>query len=88
MDNLSVLWTIGIVSGLGALGSQLPRIGMDLRNRSAHRGAIFGGFVGIVLVILTSEPSIILLIGSIPLVIVSSSWNSLDRYFGSKSLPC
>ncbi len=88
VDNLSVLWTIGIVSGLGALGSQLPRIGMDLRNRSAHRGAIFGGFVGIVLVILTSEPSIILLIGSIPLVIVSSSWNSLDRYFGSKSLPC
>ncbi len=81
---LSVFWTVGIVSGFGALGSQLPRIGIDLRNRSAHRGAIFGGFVGIALVILTSEPNLTILLGSLPLLLVSTSWNSLDRRFGSE----
>ena len=84
-DNLSVLWTIGIVTGFGALGSQLPRIGMDIRNRSAHRGAIFGGFVGIVIVVLISEPNRILLLGCLPIFTVSATWNFLDRYFGSKS---
>jgi|GEM_PF-1972270 len=83
--NLSVLWAIGTVSALGALGSQLPRIGMDLRNRSAHRGALFGGFAGIALLVITSEPDIILLLGCLPLFFVSLSWNYLDRHFGSKS---
>ena len=83
-NNLSVLWTIGIVSGLGALGSQLPRIGMDLRNRSAHRGALFGGFSGVVLVILISESSFTILLGSIPLLLVSITWNSLDQRLGSE----
>ena len=84
VNDTSVLWTVGIVSGLGALGSQLPRIGMDLRNRSAHRGTIFGGFVGIVLVILTSEPSHSILLGSLPLFMASICWNSLDQRFGSE----
>ena len=86
VNNLSVLWTIGIVTGLGALGSQLPRFGMDIRNRSAHRGAIFGGFVGIVIVILISEPSRILLLGCLPIFTVSVTWNFLDRYSGSNSI--
>tara|TARA_E500000331_G_C17244349_1_gene708491 strand:- start:1083 stop:2171 length:1089 start_codon:yes stop_codon:yes gene_type:complete len=83
--NLSVLWAIGTVSVLGALGSQLPRLGMDLRNRSAHRGAMFGGFVGIALLVITSEPSLILLLGCLPLFSASLFWNPIDRHFGLKS---
>ena len=56
---------------------------MDIRNRSAHRGAIFGGFVGIVIVVLISEPNRIILL-QLPIFTVSAT-KFLDRYFGSKS---
>tara|TARA_B100001564_G_scaffold260939_1_gene222693 strand:- start:10 stop:1065 length:1056 start_codon:yes stop_codon:yes gene_type:complete len=72
---------IGIISIFATLGSQLPVLGFDNRNRSAHRWCIFG--VGLALLFLISFVTIddvSIKIMTVTILITPMTWNIIDRY--------
>tara|TARA_B100000287_G_C20353597_1_gene670854 strand:+ start:270 stop:542 length:273 start_codon:yes stop_codon:yes gene_type:complete len=81
------LYVIGIIGISTVLGSQLPTLGFDNRNRSAHRWSIFGtGIASILLISFGSldDFSIKIITGTILLIPIS--WNFVDRYSRFKEL--
>ena len=75
------LYGIGIIGISTVLGSQLPTLGFDNRNRSAHRWSILGtGIASILLISFGSldDFSIKIITGTI--LFIPISWNIVDRY--------
>ncbi|MEC8721234.1 MAG: hypothetical protein VXX50_02250 [Candidatus Thermoplasmatota archaeon] len=74
---------IGVILISATLGSQLPNLGFDNRNRSAHRWCIFGvGIASLLLITFDTLDDISIKIMTITILIAPMSWNIVDRYLG------
>tara|TARA_B100001741_G_scaffold171336_1_gene141455 strand:- start:328 stop:711 length:384 start_codon:yes stop_codon:yes gene_type:complete len=72
---------IGIILISATLGSQLPNLGFDNRNRSAHRWCIFGvGIASLLLISFVALDDISIKIIAVTILITPMSWNIVDRY--------
>ena len=85
--NELTLSSIGTLSITSAIGSQIPSIGFDNRNRSSHRGAILGASSGSCLLVIFGplERISVLLLGLL-FMIIPISWNMIDRIFGKSKI--
>jgi len=81
------LFGIGLISILSVLGSQIPSLGFDKRNRSAHRWSIFGmGLASLLLITFESLDTISIQFLSATILLIPISWNRVDRYSRSNEL--
>ena len=72
---------IGVILISATLGSQLPNLGFDNRNRSAHRWCIFGvGIASLLLITFVTLDDISIKIMTMTILIAPMSWNIVDRY--------
>ena len=72
---------IGIISIFATLGSQLPVLGFDNRNRSAHRWCIFGvGIASLFLISFVTIDDVSIKIMAVTILITPMTWNIIDRY--------
>ena len=72
---------IGIILISATLGSQLPNLGFDNRNRSAHRWCIFGvGIASLLLISFVALDNISINIIAVTILITPMTWNIVDRY--------
>ena len=72
---------IGIISIFATLGSQLPVLGFDNRNRSAHRWCIFGvGIASLFLISFVTIDDVSIKIMTVTILITPMTWNIIDRY--------
>ena len=77
---------IGMILISATLGSQLPSLGFDNRNRSAHRWCIFGaGVASLLLISFVNLDEISIKIITITILIAPMSWNVVDRYLVSSN---
>ena len=75
------LLEIGIILIFATLGSQLPVLGLDNRNRSAHRWCTFGvGFATLFLISFVSLNDLSIKILTLTILIIPMTWNTVDRY--------
>lgn len=72
---------IGIISIFATLGSQLPILGFDNRNRSAHRWCIFGvGISSLLLISFVTLDDISIKIMTVTILLTPMTWNIVDKY--------
>ena len=77
----NLLLEIGIILIFATLGSQLPILGFDNRNRSAHRWCIFGvGFATLLLISFVSLNDFSIKILTVTILIIPMTWNIVDRH--------
>lgn len=86
LDELT-LSSIGTLSITSAIGSQIPSVGFDNRNRSSHRGAILGASIGSCLLVIfgSIDGTSVLPLGLL-FMIIPISWNIVDRIFGQSKI--